>query len=116
MASTAAEIITLRDSVKGSDARIPEFVELAQLELSASVYGGNYQKALALLVLHWMAKEGTDRAAGAVISEREGDLQRAYAAPRAGTLLDDLDSTSWGQELKRLTKSLTFPSMNRMMG
>jgi len=98
---TASEIIALRSPDDATHANLEDFIEQAEELTLESVYGDQYNLAVALLVLHWLAKEDSGGAAGPITSEKEGDLSRAYSVSASP---DDLDSTGWGKELKALRR------------
>ncbi len=113
MALTAAQIVVLRRPALTGDLRMTSMLELAALSLSETVFGtDHYQVALALLVLHLYAKDdrGGGGAPGAITSETEGGLSRSYSGPvgAAGMTAHDWESTTWGQELLALTRTITM--------
>lgn len=112
MAQTITEIVTLRSAVVGAKADLDDMIELAETRLTTDTFGDNYNEAVALLVLHMYEVNDRGGAGGSVTSEKEGQLSRSFGAAASSGALD---STSWGQELNRLTKSLTFFPRTRMM-
>jgi len=112
--STIAGIIETRNPNVTVDARITDLITLATQDISSSVFGSKTNDAIALLVLHWLALETRSGgfAPGAIKSEKEGDLSRSYGIGSSKTL-DDLDSTSWGLQLKRLRNALIISVRNR---
>jgi len=128
MPFTAQQTITLRGPQWATDPRINDLIALAQQGLAAAVFGDRYGEAVGLKVLHQLALEsrnggnpGTGTTSGSgtggqITSEREGDLARSYASGAGGGYtVDELDSTQYGQELKRLMKACIFMPMNRRM-
>lgn len=110
-------VLLLRDPSQSTESRLADLIAQAMLQLDAATFGDKYDMACALLVLHWLAKEESAAgAAGAVISEKEGDLRRQYASPPLGIGTIDLDSTQWGRELNLMIKSYTLPFLNAMFG
>ena len=109
-------LILLRDPDKSTETRLDDLIAQALLQLNATTFGDKYDMAVALQVLHWLAKEeGAAGAGGPVVMEKEGDLTRRYANPPIGTALDDLDSSQWGRELKTMIRTYTMPFMTRMV-
>lgn len=108
-------IIVLRYPSAEEGDRLNSLIELAEDQTDSTTFGTNYDLAVALRVLHWLSKGGPGgAAAGAVISEKEGDLARNYVDPGKNISLDDLDSSSWGQELKLLMKCHVFGPRTRL--
>lgn len=109
-----AEIITARapELAAANSERIPTLITLAG-EQTGSVFGVQRNSAIAMLVLHWLASEASASAGGALTSEKEGELQRSYGSAPSN---DDLDSTRWGQERKRLARGAgVLMPRNRMV-
>ncbi len=115
--STAKNIILLRRPQTPDNARLDDYILLAELQTAESAFGDKYHVAVALRVLHWLTMEeihggdldgsgssGTG-VAGSIRAEREGDLQRQYG----GSLViaqryPDLSATQYGSELIELMK------------
>ena len=116
MALTAAQIVVLRRPSLAGDSRLTSMLELAEMELSEDLFEDLYAKAVALLALHYYAKDerGPGGAAGAITSESEGQLSRSYASPvgAGGVTAHDWESTTWGQELLALTRTVTMGACN----
>jgi hypothetical protein len=116
-AASIKTYLLTRAPTYSTETRLDDLITYAMTEVSATAFGDQYDKAVALLVLHQLAKEESDAAAaGPVVGKREGDLAMTYARPYAGTQIDDLDGTKWGQEFKRLREANVFPVMNRVSG
>jgi hypothetical protein len=130
MPYTAQQTITIRGPQWATDPRINDLIALAQQGLAAAVFGDRYGEAVGLKVLHQLALEarnggnpGTGTSSGSgfggiITSEREGDLARSYGiggSGGSGGFIDELDSTQYGQELKRLIRACIFMPMNRRM-
>lgn len=115
MSLTAAQIIELRAPAFYTDSRLTDLISLAEDGLSSQAFGSRYNEAVALQVCHWLEKENRGGASGPVSMEKEGELQRGYAASLAGDP-GDLITTGWGTELQALIKSSILKPMNRMMG
>ena len=103
--STAKQIIVLRAPQYDGDARLDPLINLAKLEYSQAVFGDNYQKALALKVLHQLTLDESSGVGGAVASVKEGDLAMGF---KHGEINTDLDATAYGKELKALIAKLTI--------
>ena len=112
MAQTITEIVVLRNAALSGDSRLTGMIELAETRLSSDTYGDNYNEAVALLVLHNYAVNDRGGSGGSITSEKEGQLSRSFGAAASSGALD---ATSWGQELTRLTRSITFNPRTRMM-
>lgn len=125
--ATAKGIVLLRRPQTPDDARLLDFVALAELETAESAFGDKYKVAVALRVLHWLTLEeihGGDldgsttsgtAVAGSIKAEKEGDLQRQYG----GSLViaqryPDLSSTQYGTELLELMKACIIKVRTRM--
>lgn len=113
--------IDARASQYSSDPRLGALIEQATLETNANAYGTLTDKAIALLVLHWLAvddRSGTSKDGGVVGTlkrEREGSLEREYMIDFSVTSRDpDLSQSKWGLELRQLRKSCIFAPMTRM--
>lgn len=125
---TAAEIVAVRAPQWSSDPRLSDMVNLAALYTSEATFGDRYQYALALRVLHWLAKEaqaggdpGTGSSsgsgvAGGIASEKEGDLARSYRAPSTSEgANEDLSTTAYGLELMGLMDACILKARNRFV-
>lgn len=120
--STPLEIITLRGpSSFAADPNIDDLIAEATLEVSETAYNTTemMNKAIALIVMHWLAlsaRDSTGAAAGSIKSEKEGDLARTYGMS-SGTI--DLDAfygqTSWGLEFLRLQAQNIMGVRNRFV-
>lgn len=91
-------------------------ISLAEAQTGPTEYGDLRSEAVALLTLHWLALEerGKGGAAGAIISESEGELSRAYSAPPQSE--SDLSLTVWGRMLEGLGKKTGLSFINRRFG
>lgn len=112
MAQTITEIVVLLDPTKVGDSRLTGMIELAETKLSEDLYGDSYNQAVAFLVLHLYEMSSRTGSGGPITSEKEGQLSRSFAATASSL---SWDSTSWGQELIQLTRSLVFGPRTRMM-
>lgn len=120
MALTVQRTIELLAPEFSSDARIADLTTLASQRLSSEVYGGSYNQAVALQVLHYLAinesnkrldSSGKTAYAGAIASQSEGDLSVSFGGVDS-TLLKaypDLCKTQWGLQLIELTKENAIP-------
>ena len=108
----ARDIVTLRAPELATDMdRVDDLIELSKSGLDSKALGSRYQEALALRVMHWLTMEGRHGVGGPVTSETEGSLSRSYGISG----MHNLDSTSYGQELKDLIRSTVFAARNRMV-
>jgi len=112
MALTIIENVVLRNPAITEDDRLDKMIEVAEGRLSVDTFGDNYNEAVALLVLHMYEISDRGGAGGSITSEREGQLARSFAAAASPMAWA---STSWGQELIQLTRSLAFFPRTRMM-
>jgi hypothetical protein len=112
--ATVTAIIAIRVTLPSVDLdRLPTLIPYAAEELSESALGDRYNKAVALLTLHWIYKDrNAGGGGGAITSEREGDLARSYATPANPT---DYDGTSWGMELQGLIRRTILGVRNQMV-
>ena len=119
---TVQEYIAARAPQYSADSRLTALTEQAMLETDAAAFGKLYEKAVALLVLHWMAVDdrssGTDGGVvGTLKREREGSLEKEYMIDFSVTARDpDLSQSKWGLELRHLRRSCIFAPMTRMSG
>lgn len=112
MAQTITEIVVLRKPALEADSRLTGMIEMAERQISADTFGDDYNDAVALLVLHNYEVGVRDGSGGSITSEKEGQLSRNFGATATSGALGD---TSWGRELERLTRSITFNPRTRMM-
>lgn len=115
MALTSAQIVALRSPTYGAKSDLADMIAYAEGQLSEDVFGDQYANAVALLTMHFYAKQATGDAPGAVTSETEGRLSRSFDASKGAVYDSDWSTTKWGQELLQLTQSLVFFPRNRMM-
>lgn len=109
---TSQEIIEVRLPALFADARLDDFVALASLNLSESVFGDKYAYAVALLSMHMYSKDQSGTGAGGVKSEKEGDLARSFG----GSMTDkDYGTTSFGQELQQLINNCVISARTSAM-
>lgn len=98
------------------DSRVSTLKALAEEQTDATAWGGLYNQGVALLVCHWLELDGRSASAvGAVQSEKEGQLSRAYGG--VNTSDDALASTVYGAEylrLRRVIPSFTVRGMDEM--
>lgn len=112
--STPKEIIVLRTPQYSGESRLDDLITLAG-EQTGTAFSNCRNLAIALLVLHWLTLETQNNGtSGSIISEKEGDLQRAYSTSFViSQKYPDLSQTSYGLELIRLRKSCLFNPRNR---
>ena len=115
MSLTAAEIVTLRNSTYGAKTDLATMISYAETQLSEPAYGDQYNNAVALLTMHFYAKQNSGDAPGAVSAETEGRLSRSFDTSKGSDYNTDWATTKWGQELIQLTLSLNFLPRTRMM-
>jgi hypothetical protein len=115
MSLTAAEIVTLRNPVYGAKSDLATMISYAETQLSESAFCDQYNNAVALLTMHFYAKQNTGDAPGAVSSETEGRLSRSFDVSKGSDYNTDWATTKWGQELIQLALSCNFLPRNRMM-
>lgn len=123
MALTATQIITIRAPQFAADTRINDMITLAAQMTSPSAFGTNYQLALALRVMHWLALEVRNGGStgnsgsgtgGALTSEREGQLGRSYSvSSQWADKYSDLTGTQYGLELIGLIRGTILGPRNR---
>jgi len=114
MAFTASTIVVLLDPSKTGDSRLADMIAYATEILDESVFGADYQQAIAYLTLHLyaMGTRGTTAAGGPIASEAEGALSRSYGI---GMSSDTWSMTSWGQMLLDLQRKRTGSFITRRM-
>ena len=86
------------------DATVNQWLAMADLQAAETCFTDDRAAmAQALYAAHLLAlSEGGASSGGAIVSEREGDLSRTYAAIKGGDTL--LGSTSYGQQYIDLTR------------
>jgi hypothetical protein len=115
MALTSEQIVQLRNPTYGAKSDLSDMVDYAETQLSEDAYGDQYANAVALLTMHYYAKQSGGDAPGSVVSETEGRLSRSFDSTAGTNRKTDWATTKWGQELIELTESLHFFPRNRMM-
>lgn len=118
MAISVLTYINTRAPHYAGDSRLSDFIAQATVETDALLSTDLTNKAIALLVLHWMTLADRDESnsgiTGAVKREKEGKLEREYLQDY--TLLRDhadFAQTTWGIELLRIRRSSIVGPMNR---
>lgn len=109
------------------DAAVEGIIEFTEPMLSESKFGKLYPMAHAYLVAHWLAWQQLIAAggsgsgmvtAGAIVSEKEGDLSRSYAnagsSSANGSFADNMERTAYGLEYKRIARMVIVPVLTRM--
>jgi hypothetical protein len=118
--ASVLDYITVRAPLYAADPRVSTLIDMATIEISATAYGNNKNRAISLLVLHWLAMD--DKSAsdgnsigGTIKREREGSLEREYMVDFSLTKdYTDYTQTRWGMELIQLTnKSVVKAPFNR---
>ena len=112
-----------------SDDEVQGMLDLVGDILSKKRFGKMYDRAVALLAAHQFtlqtliandenAGAATSLTSGALVSEREGDLQRSYGGTSAGSGGSDMDSllkkTVYGLQFLALRSMCIVPVMTRM--
>lgn len=117
MALTSAEIVVLRKPEYAGKSDLTNMIAYAETQLSEDVYGDQYANAVALLTLHYFAKQSpsASNAPGSVTSETEGRLSRSFDSSSGSPYPMDWSTTTWGQELIQKTLSRVFMPTNRMI-
>lgn len=111
----ASELDTIDDNT------VLQYIDFAKTFVSERRFGPMYEKALAFYAAHLLtlksitaANGATDAAltAGAVTSEREGDLQRTYDYS-SGSSSSLLSKTVYGKQYLELLKMCIVPVITR---
>lgn len=112
-----------------SDDEVQGMLDLVGDILSKKRFGKMYDRAVALLAAHQFtlqtliandenAGATTLLTSGALVSEREGDLQRSYGGMASSSSGDDMDSllkkTVYGLQFLTLRSMCIVPVMTRM--
>lgn len=85
------------------DATVNQWLSVADLQAAETCFTDDRaEMAQALYAAHLLALSTAGGAAGAVVSEREGDLSRTYATIKGGDTV--LGSTPYGQQYIELTR------------
>ena len=110
--STVFEIVQgLNPTIEsGSQYNIVE--GLAEIRVSESVFGTNYNHALALMILHIFTIIGRAGAGGQAVWLKEDALEIRFAAKVSD---DELKQTSWGNMFLALARQCTGGSMSTRM-
>jgi alpha-L-fucosidase len=116
MAQTAEQIVALRNPTYGAKSDLSDMVDYAETQLSECTYGDQYANAVALLTMHYYAKQSGGDAPGSVTAETEGRLSRSFDSSKGTDRNNDWATTKWGQELIHLTDSVVVYFRNRTMG
>lgn len=107
---TPLQIVEARAPEFEGEARITDLITLAEMDISTE-WGAARNRATALLVLHWLAKESIDTASpGPITSETEGQVSRTYGW---SGIYGELSTSRYGMELLQLRKSNFMGFMNR---
>jgi len=123
MSLSIKKIIELRmpELVTTPDPRLNDFITLAK-GMTGQEFGDCYNQAVALRVLHWLAKEkqsgGSSSGsgsgnAGRVLTEKEDKLMVTYQKSSSNEW-EDLNSTIYGSELIELMRSCLMLPRTRM--
>lgn len=112
-----------------SDDEVQGMLDLVGDILSKKRFGKMYDRAVALLAAHQFtlqtmiasdenAGAATSLTSGALVSEREGDLQRSYGGMASASSGDDMDyllkKTVYGLQFLTLRSMCIVPVMTRM--
>ena len=115
---TIQNYIDTRAPSYSSDSRITAMTAQATLETGEVFIGDLRNKAIALLILHWLFIDDRDNGlqgvGGTVKREKEGMLEREYMLDFSVTRKwPDLSQSRWGLELIRLRRSTIMNPRNR---
>lgn len=114
MALTVKQIIAAKRPGTPDDSRLDALIELAAGRTSSTVFGDNYNLAVALRTLHQIELfDSNNGAAGGVTSRSEGQLSIGYGG--AGGNASDLGATAWGVELSSLIRANVRGPIHRAM-
>ena len=115
---TVAEYIDNRSTFSSGDAKTIALITQAECELASFCNDTLSNKAVALLVCHWLTLEANGTQAAGIVgsakSLEEGDLSISFGIMTSKTHIDPyLALTPYGVELWRLTKSCFITTTNR---
>ena len=106
-----------------SDAEIQSNIDIYSDFINEKLFGSMYDKAVCFYTAHQIsmmnvvADEGSESSyfnAGAITMEKEGDLQRQYAANSSSNSSDDmLNKTYYGKMYMQIAKMYRVPAMTR---
>ncbi len=130
--STAKEIVQLKMPslvFPADEARVDDFISLADFFISERIFSAKYQYALALVVCHQLTLDSQgggntstsgSGVVGGINSEKEGDLARQYGFNNGMNIeLPEWKmywvSTPFGQELMSLFKACILIPRNRFV-
>ncbi len=118
--STPLEIITIRAPAFALESNINDLIIEAELEVSTTEYNTSplRNKAVALIVMHWIAlnkRDSTGGTAGAIKSEKEGDLSRSFGTTDNGDTDPYYGQTTWGMEFLRFQAQCFIKPRNRFV-
>lgn len=123
---TAIDLIGIKAPQFSTDPRLSDLVSIAESQ-TGTIFGENYNLAVALRVCHWLtieSRNGGDSGvstsgsgnSGFVKSEKEGDLSRSYEnAISQNNSLSYLSSSSFGMELYGLIRQTVLSVRNRFV-
>lgn len=109
-AVTATDVTNVATELASeTDARINIFIDIAREYLCEEKWGTKAKTAIILYTAHLLtlANRGTTGAAGAVTSEKVGELQRSYGSGVDGQT-DELAQTPYGMMLMQLRRGILF--------
>lgn len=85
--------------------RATALIAIAESQVSSEKWGSQTDYAVALLTLHaWTI--GNNNGKGPVTQEKIGDIERSFGKNQGGKDPSGYDLTSWGQEFKRLSRTI----------
>ena len=117
--STPLQIITLRAPDFATEPNIDDLIAQAGLEVSDTCFGDLKNKAIALIVMHWIALSKRDPGgtgvSGSIKSEKEGDLARSYGSSSNTEVDPYYGQTTWGLEYLRLLSQSIIGPRNRFI-
>jgi hypothetical protein len=88
-----------------SNTKLNEITAFVQYQINEDCWSNRAPHGLALLVAHTLTLGERGGTSGSITSEKVGDLARSYSGPTGD---DELDTTSYGKEFKRLRKMLVI--------
>ena len=106
-------LMTLAPEFLNTDpVRVNAVIQIAEQEVG-TVFGSKRPTAVAYLSAHILSLGNRNGAGGAILSESEGQLSRAYS--QVSNDSDYYALTAYGQEFKRMLQGCSFSLRNRMV-
>ena len=117
--TTVADYISNRSTFDPNDSKTLALIDQAECEIAPMCSDALTNKAVALLVMHWLTLESNGSqgsgSTGTVKSLKEGDLSISFGSFSSNTQGVDpyLALTPYGLELYNLIRGCTFTVLNR---